>query len=403
MFLTSLFYQLQYQSHRKKQYSLILLDPHGDLATEVLKFRLNRLKPERVLYIDPVWETDTIPCINPFWQRVTDPVMIDVMASQFAKTFSELISEVGLSLQMETLLKPCLSVLFEKGGCGISDLQAFMDDSQNHKWVELGKASNFSVYRQFFSNAFQNKKYAATKLAIYTRLQHLQNNNRFYYMMNGASTLNFKSEMNQGKVILINLSKGKLGDATSRAIGKFIIASLLSIALQRAYEHQNLRKPTYVFIDEFHNFASQSMETVFSEMRKYKLHFVVATQSLNQLPTALKDMVLNNTAIKLVGINGLPALKTQAGDLGVSYAAMQTLNPFEFYLKYDHYKAKKIQSPNFLIQKRSWYYMSHQQMMALKQKVLLENSVYKSIKSQTSNIAAAEDGNIEIYTPKFEL
>ena len=173
--------------------------------------------------------------------------------------------------------------------------------------------------------------------------------------------------------------------------------------MQRAFEPEYSRKTTYLFVDEFHNFVSESMETVFSEIRKYKLHIIVGTQSLNQLPKSLKDMVLNNTAIKLVGMNGLPALKSQAGDLGVSYYALQQLQPFEFYLKYDHYKAIKIQSPNFLIQSQSKYYMTHKQMMALKQKVLLENRVYKSIRNEVIHKEATEQTNTEIYTPKFEL
>lgn len=197
MYLKSLFYTLQYQSHRKQQYSLILLDPHGDLAEEILKFRLNELKPERIVYIDPHREKGKIPCINPFRQRVADPTMIDLLSQQFAKTFSELISEAGLSLQMETILKPCLSVLLEQGECGLQDLQVFMDDSNNEHWVELGKKSSFSVYRQFFETAFLRKKYAPTKLAIYTRLQHLQNNYSFYHMMNGESQFNLKTMIKQ--------------------------------------------------------------------------------------------------------------------------------------------------------------------------------------------------------------
>lgn len=177
------------------------------------------------------------------------------------------------------------------------------------------------------------------------------------------------------------------------------MASLLSSALQRAFEPEYKRKTTYLFVDEFHNFVSESMEMVFSEIRKYKLHMIVGTQSLNQLPKSLKDMVLNNTAIKLVGINGLPALKSQAGDLGVSYYALQQLQPFEFYLKYDHYKAIKILSPNFLIQSQSKYYMTHKQVMALKQKVILENRLYKSIRNEVT----ADQTNTEMYTPKFEL
>ena len=66
----------------------------------------------------------------------------------------------------------------------MSDLQNFMNDETNQKRIELGKKVNHPVYRNFFINAFQNKKYSTTKLAIFTRLQHLQNNYSFYLTMN---------------------------------------------------------------------------------------------------------------------------------------------------------------------------------------------------------------------------
>ena len=216
--LKSIFYKLQYLSHHKQQYALILLDPHGDLAGEILKFRLNTLKPQRVVYIDPVWEEGKTPCINPFWQKVSNPAIIDLLAGQFAKTFAELVADAALSLQMEAVLKPCLAVLLAHGESSLKDLQVFMNDSQNEYWVELGKKSSFGVYRQFFQNAFLNKKYAATKLAIYTRLQHLQNNYNFFYLMNGKNTIDLNKEIQQGKIILFNLSKGKLGADAGKAL-----------------------------------------------------------------------------------------------------------------------------------------------------------------------------------------
>lgn len=402
-FMKAIFYQLMYRSHQKQQHALILLDPHGDLCEEILAFRLNLQKSERVWYIDPQFEKGKIPCINPFWQRVADPMMIDLLSQQWAKTFSELIPETGMSLQMETLLKPCLAVLFAKGNCGLSDLQLFMDDNRNEKWVELGKKSKFPTYRHFFETAFLSKKYAPTKLAIYTRLQHLQNNYIFYHMMNGASNFDLKKGMQEGKVILFNLSKGKLGEDTSKALGRFISATLLSIALQRAFEKESSRKPCYLFIDEAQNFVSSSFETFFSESRKYKLHLIVGTQSVGQLPLSLKDMVLNNTAVKLAGINGLPALKAQAGDLGVSYAAMQKLLPFEFWLKHDNFPAIKIKSPNFLLKNKKKYFMDKAQLKSFKNFILTQTDLYRDQDVRTENQVAKIENETKNNVSKNEI
>ncbi|PTT73123.1 MULTISPECIES: type IV secretory system conjugative DNA transfer family protein [unclassified Chryseobacterium] len=395
-FLQSLFWQLQNHTHLKEQSSLILLDPHGDLAEKLFGLRENFKKPERVWYIDPQLDEEKIPCLNPFWRRVADPSMIDLLSQQWAKAFSELIPEMGLSLQMEALLKPCLAVMFGKGNCGLSDLQVFMDDSQNHDWVELGKKSSFPVYRQFFESAFLNKKYAPTKLAVYTRLQLLLNNYVFYQMMNGESSIDLKKGMNQGKIILFNLSKGRLGEDCSKALGRFVSATLLSIALQRAFESESSRKPCYLFIDEFHNMANASMETVFSEARKYRLHLIVGTQTVGQLPASMKDMVLNNTAVKLVGLNGLPALKNQAGDIGVSYRDLQNLPPFYFYMKYDHHPALKIKAPDFLLRHPKKYFAEKEEMKNLKEYIIHKSGIYREHETELPDVHSVSYHNNEV-------
>ena len=415
LFLQTLFYQLQLYSHDKQQASMVLLDPHGDISEKLFSLRLNVQNPNRLWYIDPQWEGDKIPCLNPFWVRVKDPVLVDLLSQQWAKAFSELIPEAGMSLQMEAVLKPCLAVLFQTGGLGLVDLQRFMDDSQNENLVALGRVSAHPVFRSFFESAFLNKKYAPTKLAIYTRLQLLLNNYAFYQMMNGKSSIDLKKGMAEGKIILFNLSKGKLGEDTSKALGRFVSATLLSIALQRAFINQGNRKSCYLFVDEFHNMASGSMETVFSEARKYNLHLIVGTQTVGQLPSSLKDMVLNNTAVKLVGLNGLPALKSQAADIGVSFADLQRLPPFHFYLKYDHHPALKIKSADFMLKSPKRYFASDKEVAFLKEYVLQKSGLYrdsvvdglthcglsiiKSKKAAPDTTGAAPDS----FTPEFSL
>lgn len=406
-FMLTLFYQLQYHSNSKQQHAQVFLDPHGDISEKLLSLRLNGQNYQRLWYIDPSLSADKIPCINPFWEKVTSPVLTDLLAQQWAKAFSELIPETGMSLSMEALLKPCLWVMFQKGNCGLFDLQIFMDDSQNQEWVALGRTSKNPVFRNFFEQSFLNKKYAPTKLAIFTRLQLLLNNYTFYQMMNGRSTVDLKQGMKQGKIMLFNLSKGKLGEDTSKALARFISATLLSIALQRAFESERNRKHCFLFADEFHNMASSSMESVFSEARKYHLHLIVGTQTVDQLPLSLKKMVLNNTAVKLVGINGLPALKSQAGDIGVSFAKLQQLAPYQFYLKYDHYPALKIKSSDALIKHPRKYFLTSKATEGLIDYLLNKSGLYRTIDdppviTPPSNKTSPPPTD-QSYKPQFEL
>ena len=88
-------------------------------------------------------------------------------------------------------------------------------------------------------------------------------------------------------------------------------------------------------------------------------------------------MVINNTAIKLVGINGLTALKSQAGDLGVPFNILKTLPPFYFYLKQDHYLARRIKSPDFLLKHPKRYFLSKKEQAKLKTQILTQNNLYR--------------------------
>ncbi len=397
IFLQTLFYQLQQLSHQKKQQaSMVFLDPHGDISENLFSLRLNIQDPSRIWYIDPQLDSGKVPCLNPFWKKIKDPILLDLLSQQWAKAFSELIPEAGMSLQMEAILKPCLSVMFERGACGLADLQAFMDDSVNGKWVDLGKKSSHPVFRNFFEQAFMNRKYAPTKLAIYTRLQLLLNNRSFYDLMNGESSIDLKKGMQQGKVIIFNLSKGRLGEDASKALGRFITATLLSITLQRAFVSESSRKSCYLFVDEFHNMASTSMETIFSEARKYKLHMIVGVQTIGQLPLSLRDMVMNCTAVKLLGINGLPALKSQAGDIGVSYADLQKLQPYHFYMKYDHYPALRIRSAEFMLKSPKRYFASEKETETLKDFVIHKSGLYRD---RTADVPAVASTPVRVSQP----
>lgn len=134
------------------------------------------------------------------------------------------------------------------------------------------------------------------------------------------------------------------------------------------------------------------------------LHLIVGTQSINQLPLSLRDMVINNTGVKLVGINGLVALKAQAGDLGVSFNALKFLPPYYFYLKQDHYPAVKIKSPDFLLKNPKRYFLSKEEQAKLKTQILTNTILYRNKEEDLS--ATSPQNSVEStdnFKPKYQL
>ena len=97
------------------------------------------------------------------------------------------------------------------------------------------------------------------------------------------SSFDVYEAMQDGKIILLNLSKGKMGELNSKLLGSMMVTQLKVSALRRAQIPEEERNPFYLYIDEFQNFVSPSIETILSEARKYKLGLVMAHQYIDQL------------------------------------------------------------------------------------------------------------------------
>lgn len=106
--------------------------------------------------------------------------------------------------------------------------------------------------------------------------------------------LNLRKAMDEGKIILINLSKGKIGEDNAAMIGSLLVTKFQIDAMSRADMDYMDRRDFYLYIDEFQNFATSSFATILSEARKYKLSLIVANQFTNQLLPEIKDAIFGN-------------------------------------------------------------------------------------------------------------
>ena len=132
------------------------------------------------------------------------------------------------------------------------------------------------------------------------------------------STLNFRECMDQKKIILVKLSKGKIGDTNAYLLGMIVIGKLLMAALARADMAEEERKDFYLYIDEFQNFLTESMQIILSEARKYRLCLILAHQFIGQLiknnDTKFKDAIFGNVGSKVsfrIGVDDAEALSKE--------------------------------------------------------------------------------------------
>lgn len=320
-----------------KAETVFLLDPHGDIADEVARFKEHK-KEKNLVFLTPNLSPDHQFCINPFDLPDGDQTdeNINYMAESLTEVFKQIIrGDSSLSGNMETLLHPVIFALLKKKNTTLKDLQRFMRDDQNQDLVEYAINHSPSGQKHFFQTAFYDPNYIHTKRALYTKLQSLLNSQTFYNLTIGKSTVSIKELMNSGKTVIFNLSKGLIGQATSPTFGKLIVGLVQGYSFQRQKISKADRVPVHLFIDEFHNFITPSIETILAESRKYGIHLTLCQQFHGQGTTAeLKNAILNNTAVKIAGTGeGVSLEAVQKFMTGATKEALQNLECGKFYVK----------------------------------------------------------------------
>lgn len=128
------------------------------------------------------------------------------------------------------------------------------------------------------------------------------------------SAFNFREVLDQKKILLVNLSKGRIGDINANLLGMFIVGKLLIAALSRVDASEEQRNDFYLYIDEFQNFTTDSIATILAEARKYRLNLTIANQFIKQLVDKIRDAVFGNVgsmAVFRVGADDAEFLKNQ--------------------------------------------------------------------------------------------
>ena len=319
------------------QSSIIIIDPHGDLARDIARLKIFR-NSNRLIYFDPslAEEQGLFPVVNPLQRKEKYSMpQADLMAQSLIETFGMLIDNTEFTPQMETLLKPCLEVLLMKGNSRLRDILTFMNDDENEKLIRLAETSENETIRDLFKR-FRDKGYVDSKRGISTKVQSLIGSYYVSKTINGNTTIDLESEIEQGKVIIFNLSKGRFGKKAGPNIGKFIVARIMNHALSRDKIPEEDRKPAYLYIDEVQNFLTDSIEEILTEARKYSLYLTMAQQELGQgrnMNKGLYSKMIGNSSLHIVGSNEELQYRKVNRDLGIDKEILQTLEDWKFYVK----------------------------------------------------------------------
>jgi hypothetical protein len=149
-----------------------------------------------------------------------------------------------------------------------------------------------------------------------------------------ASSINIEHIINSEKILLINLSKGKIGDLNARALGLIITAKIQAAIMKRAGLPPAQRYPFYLYVDEFHNVVTDTFASMLSESRKYGLGVHLTNQYFSQLPESMRDAILGNIGTLLafeIGMDDAETLAKEFEPLEVEDFAR--LPRFHFFIK----------------------------------------------------------------------
>ena len=269
------------------------IDPHGDTAEALLDYiPENRIKD--VVYFDP--DDLQFPIAFNVMEAVGGFDYRHLVASGLLGVFKKIWGVEAWSGRMEYILNNTILALLEYPNSTILGINRLMSSKEYRKKV----VNNIKdpIVKAFWTDEFA--KYAdkfATEAtaAIQNKVGQFASNNVIRNILGQEkSKLDIRKIMDEGKILIVNVSKGKIGEDASRLIGAFLITKIQLAAMSRVDIPESDRRDFFLYVDEFQNFATESFASILSEARKYHLSLVMAHQYIKQMEEHVMDAVFGN-------------------------------------------------------------------------------------------------------------
>ncbi len=279
----------------KAGHGVCVIDPHGDLIDNIIKF-IPPQRAEEVIYFDPsetnrpmglnLLEADTedqkhflTTSIINLMYKLYDPQRTGIIGPRFE----------------HAVRNGMLTVMYEPGATFVEVVRVLQDP----KYVQeiLPKVTDPIIRRYWTDQIAQTSDFHKSEVLDYivSKFGRFVTNKTMRNIIGQSkSCFDFRKVMDEGKILLINLSKGKLGEENSNFLGLVLIPKILVAAMSRQEIPEPQRRDFYLYVDEFQNFATPDFATILSEARKYHLNLTVANQFIGQMEEEVKNAVFGN-------------------------------------------------------------------------------------------------------------
>lgn len=308
------------------------VDPHGDTAEGLLDY-IPSWRINDVVYFNPA---DLNHPVGFNILEAVDDDMKHLVAAGMMGVFKKIWENVW-SARMEYILNNTILALLDTPGSTLLGINRVLSDRDYRKTI-VGNVKD-PIVRQFWVKEFASyqDKFASEAVApIQNKVgQFLSASVIRNIVAQAKSTINIRKIMDEEKIFIVNLSKGRIGEDASRLLGGMIITKIQMSAMERVDMPEAERSDFYLYVDEFQNFAVESFASILSEARKYRLNLVMAHQYIAQLTEEVRDAVFGNVGTLVSFRVGSPDAQFMEDEFMPRFTPEDIINlpKFQIYLK----------------------------------------------------------------------
>lgn len=279
----------------KAGHGVCVIDPHGDLIDEIVKY-IPPQRAEDVIYFDP---SDTerpmglnlLEAYNEDQKHFITTAIINLMYKLYDPQRTGIIGP-----RFEHAVRNAMLTVMSEPGSTFVEVVRCLTDSRYVQEL-LPKVTDPIVRRYWTDQIAQTSDFHKSEVLDYivSKFGRFVTNKTMRNIIGQSkSAFDFRKVMDEGKILLINLSKGKLGEENSSFLGLVLIPKILVAAMSRQEIPEPQRRDFFLYVDEFQNFATPDFATILSEARKYHLNLTVANQFIGQMEEEVKNAVFGN-------------------------------------------------------------------------------------------------------------
>ena len=275
----------------KNNEGMCIIDPHGDLVETLLDY-IPSHRINDVIYFDPS-DTERTVQINLF--EGENVAHRELIASGIISIFHKLYG-YSWGPRLEYILRNALLTLLTTENARLSDILQLLTNAKFR--AKIIDTLEDPILKSFWVdefNAMQDRQRTESIASILNKVGQFVTSPLVRNVVNAhKSSFSIEEIMDEGKILLVNLSQGKLGEDNATLLGAMFITKIQLAAMARVHIKEENRRDFYLYVDEFQNFATDSFSKILSEARKYRLNLTLANQYISQIPEEVQKAIFGN-------------------------------------------------------------------------------------------------------------